>query len=116
MIENLEYLAGYSTFKYPIKGPKGRPLTTADDVAVRILVDEDDDYAGYVSLSEVLTDLISVIKGNDNGEDTTEAIDSLTEVYNFLTQYNNQQVLEEIQDVTESDINNLFTEESDSNN
>lgn len=108
MIENKEYLAGYSTFKYPIKGPKGRPLTTTDDVAVQILVDEEDDYAGYLSLTDVITDIITVIKGPNRGEDTTEAIDSLTEVYNFLTNYKNTQVLQDVEEVSEEAVNSLF--------
>lgn len=115
MIENIEYLSGRTAFAYPIKGPKGRPLTTSDDIAIRILVDEDDDYAGYVSLSEVLADLISVVKGPQDGQDTTEAIDSLSEVYNLLVQYNNTQVLDNIQDVTESDINSLFSDKESNN-
>lgn len=114
MIENKEYLAGYSTFKYPIKGPKGRPLTTTDDIAVKILVDDDDDYSGYVSLTEILTDLIQTVKGSAQGEDVTAEIDSLQEVYNFLIDYKNTETLKEIsadvEEVSEKEVDDLFPE------
>lgn len=114
MIENKEYLAGYSTFKYPIKGPKGRPLTTTDDIAVKILVDDGDDYSGYVSLTEILADIIQTVKGSALGEDVTEEIDTLQEVYNFLTEYKNTETLKEIsadvEEVSKEDVASLFPE------
>lgn len=90
---------------------KPRPLTTTDDIAVEIKVSGTrKTYDGFVSLTEVLTDLITAVKGSQTGEDTTEAIDSLSEVYNFLTEYKNTEVLKEVEDVTEKDIQGLFPE------
>lgn len=90
-----------------------KPVTTTDDIAVEIKVQGSrKTYAGFVSLTEVLTDLIQAVKGPQQGEDTTAAIDSLSEVYNFLTEYKNNQILEEVQDVTEQDIQGLFPEEN----
>lgn len=93
-----------------------KPLTTTDDIAVEIKVQGSrKTYAGFVSLTEVLTDLIQAVKGPQQGEDISEAIDSLNEVYNFLTEYKNTQVLEEIEDASEQDIQRLFPEEDSEN-
>lgn len=91
---------------------KPRPLTTTDDIAVEIKVaGSRKTYDGFVSLTEVLTDLIAVVKGPETGEDTSEAIDSLNEVYNFLQEYKNTEILKEIStnidEATREDIESL---------
>lgn len=98
---------------YGIKGNSdNEPLTTSDDIAVKILVDEDGDFAGFVSLTEVLTDLIEVVKGSVQGEDITEEIDSLQEVYNFLAEYKNTETLKEVsadvEEVSKESVEGLF--------
>lgn len=98
---------------YGIKGNSdNEPLTTSDDIAVKILVDEDGDFAGFVSLTEVLTDLIQVVKGSAQGEDITEKIDSLQEVYNFLAEYKNTETLKEVstdvEEVSKESVEGLF--------
>lgn len=103
-----------TSISYGIKGvSSNQPLTTSDDIAVEILADEDGDYVGFKSLSEVVTDLITVVKGSQTGEDTTEAIDSLSEVYNFLTEYKNSEVLKETEEVSEESIKSLFISNED---
>lgn len=98
---------------YGIKGNSdNEPLTTSDDIAVKILVDEDEDFTGFISLTEVLTDLIQVVKGSAQGEDVTEEIDTLQEVYNFLAEYKNTDTLKEnIEEVSESAIQSLFSDD-----
>ena len=108
MIENKEYLGGYSSFKYPIKGPLGRPLTTTDDIAVKIIVDEDDDYEGFESLTERLQQLENTVQNLYKiilGEtDTTEAIDTFKEVVDFLSEHKNTEVLGNIPDLETEEI------------
>lgn len=102
-----------TSLNVPIKGPSGKPLTTTDDIAVEVLVSSRGSYQGFKSLSDVLTDLIQVVKGPEQ-EDVTEAIDSLQEVYNFLTEYKNTETLKEvftdIEEVSKEDVAGLFPE------